>query len=75
MDLDDTPQQAAYRAEVRGWLEEHKHEAPVLSGPGALQDEDEIIAARRVWQGKLAEARSGGRNVAEGVRRSGARPD
>ncbi len=56
MDLDDTPQQAEYRAEVRGWLEEHKGEAPVLSGPGALEDESEIIAARRAWQGKLAEA-------------------
>ena len=55
MDLDDTPEQAAYRAQVRSWLDEHKHEAPVLQGPDALQDEDEIIAARRAWQGKLAE--------------------
>jgi alkylation response protein AidB-like acyl-CoA dehydrogenase len=53
--LDDTPQQAAYRATVRSWLEDHKHEAPILSGPDALQDEAEIIAARRAWQGKLAE--------------------
>ena len=56
MDLDDTPEQAAYRAQVRGWLDEHKGEAPILQGEGALEDEDEIIAARRVWQGKLAEA-------------------
>jgi alkylation response protein AidB-like acyl-CoA dehydrogenase len=56
VDLDDTPQQAAYRAQLRSWLEEHKSEAPVLNGEGALQDEDEIIAARRAWQGKLAEA-------------------
>ena len=55
MDLDDTPEQAAYRAQVRSWLEEHSSEAPVLQGPGALEDEDEIIAARRAWQGKLAE--------------------
>ena len=55
MDLDDTPEQAAYRAQVRAWLDEHKSEAPVLDGPGALQDESEIIAARRAWQGKLAE--------------------
>jgi alkylation response protein AidB-like acyl-CoA dehydrogenase len=55
VDLDDTPEQAAYRAQVRGWLDEHKREAPVLQGEGALEDEDEIIAARRVWQGKLAE--------------------
>jgi alkylation response protein AidB-like acyl-CoA dehydrogenase len=55
VDLDDTPEQAAYRATVRGWLDEHKAEAPVLQGPDALEDEDEIVAARRAWQGKLAE--------------------
>jgi alkylation response protein AidB-like acyl-CoA dehydrogenase len=55
VDLDDTPDQAAYRAQVRGWLEEHKPEAPVLQGPDAVQDEQEVIAARRKWQGKLAE--------------------
>jgi alkylation response protein AidB-like acyl-CoA dehydrogenase len=55
VDLDDTPEQAAYRAEVRAWLDQHSGEAPVLQGPGAIEDEDEIIAARRVWQGKLAE--------------------
>jgi alkylation response protein AidB-like acyl-CoA dehydrogenase len=56
VDLDDTPDQAAYRAEVRKWLEDHASEAPVLSGPDALDDEGEIVAARRAWQGKLAEA-------------------
>lgn len=56
MDLDDTPEQAAYRAQVRAWLEQHKAEAPVLQGPDAITDEQEIIAARRAWQGKLAEA-------------------
>ncbi len=55
MDLDDTPDQAAYRAQVRSWLEEHKSEAPILEGPDAIQDEDEVLAARRAWQGKLAE--------------------
>jgi alkylation response protein AidB-like acyl-CoA dehydrogenase len=55
VDLDDTPQQAEYRVQVRGWLDQHKSEAPVLAGEGALQDESEIIAARRAWQGKLAE--------------------
>ena len=57
MDLDDTPQQAAYRAQVRSWLEEHRSEAPPLQPRGARSDEEEerTIAARRVWQGKLAE--------------------
>jgi alkylation response protein AidB-like acyl-CoA dehydrogenase len=56
VDLDDTPEQAEHRTRVRAWLQEHKSEAPVLSGPDAIQDEDAIIAARRAWQGKLAEA-------------------
>jgi alkylation response protein AidB-like acyl-CoA dehydrogenase len=55
VDLDDTPQQAAYRAEVRKWLEQHASEAPVTQGPDAIKDEDEMLAARRAWQGKLAE--------------------
>jgi alkylation response protein AidB-like acyl-CoA dehydrogenase len=56
VDLNDTPEQAQYREQVRSWLEEHKSEAPVLRGEGALKDEDEIVAARREWQRKLAEA-------------------
>src|SRR4051812_25883352 len=56
MDLNDTPEQAQYREQVRAWLQEHKAEAPVLRGEGALKDEDEVIAARREWQRKLAEA-------------------
>jgi alkylation response protein AidB-like acyl-CoA dehydrogenase len=56
VDLDDTPEQAAYRTQVQAWLSENKSQAPVLSGPDALKDEDEIVAARRAWQGKLAEA-------------------
>jgi alkylation response protein AidB-like acyl-CoA dehydrogenase len=55
VDLDDTQEQADYRAHVRSWLDEHKSEAPVLDGPNAIKDEDEIVAARRAWQGKLAE--------------------
>jgi alkylation response protein AidB-like acyl-CoA dehydrogenase len=55
VDLDDTKEQADYRAQVRSWLDEHKSEAPVLDGPDAIRDESEVIAARRAWQGKLAE--------------------
>jgi len=55
VDLNDSPDQAQFRERVRSWLEEHKSEAPVLEGPGALTEEDEIVAARRVWQRKLAE--------------------
>ena len=56
MDLNDTPEQAEYRAKVRGWLEEHRDEAPIVSGEDAIEDEQEEIAARREWQRKLAEA-------------------
>jgi alkylation response protein AidB-like acyl-CoA dehydrogenase len=56
VDLDDTPEQVEHRARVRAWLEQNKAHAPVLTGPGALTDEAEIVAARRAWQGKLAEA-------------------
>ena len=56
---------------MRAWLEEHKAEAPVLEGPGALTEEDEIVAARRVWQRKLAEG--GPRRARRGRRSSAAR--
>jgi alkylation response protein AidB-like acyl-CoA dehydrogenase len=53
LDLNDTPEQAAYRAEARTWLQEHKSEAPPRSG--SFQDSD-YVDSRRVWQRKLAEA-------------------
>jgi len=55
VDLNDTPEQAEYRATVRSWLEEHRAEAPIVAGPDAITDEDELVAARRVWQRRLAE--------------------
>jgi alkylation response protein AidB-like acyl-CoA dehydrogenase len=53
VDLNDTPQQAEFRTKVRGWLEEHKSEAPPLRAPDG--DEDAYLNARRAWQGQLAE--------------------
>jgi alkylation response protein AidB-like acyl-CoA dehydrogenase len=55
VDLNDSPEQAQFRETVRAWLEEHKAKAPVIEGPDAIADEDEMIAARRVWQRELAE--------------------
>src|SRR5918995_6562188 len=46
MDLNDTPELAAYRARVRSWLDEHAGEAPPADD----------VTARREWQRKLAEA-------------------
>jgi len=56
VDLNDTPEQAEYRKEVRAWLDANKADAPILQGEGALTDPDEILVAHRAWQGKLAEA-------------------
>jgi alkylation response protein AidB-like acyl-CoA dehydrogenase len=53
VDLNDTPEQAVYRAEARAWLDEHKAEAPPKSG--SSEDED-YINSRRAWQRELAEA-------------------
>ena len=53
MDLNDTPEQAAFRAQVRAWLEEHRAQAPEASGAA---DDTAYIDARRAWQGRLAEA-------------------
>jgi alkylation response protein AidB-like acyl-CoA dehydrogenase len=55
VDLNDSPEQAEFRAKVRAWLDEHKPEAPVLEGPDAITEEHAIVAARRVWQRRLAE--------------------
>jgi len=57
VDLDDTPEQAAYRAQVRSWLDEHASEAPAVQARAAEGEREEAgyIAARRAWQGKLAE--------------------
>ena len=55
MDLNDTPEQAEYRTEIRAWLDANKASAPILEGEGALTDPDEILAAHRAWQGRLAE--------------------
>jgi len=55
VDLNDTPEQAEYRKEVRAWLDANKAEAPILQGEGALTDPDEILVAHRAWQAKLAE--------------------
>ena len=53
MDLDDTPEQAEFRAHARAWLDEHKQEAPPRSGSS---EDPDYIGARRAWQRRLAEA-------------------
>jgi alkylation response protein AidB-like acyl-CoA dehydrogenase len=53
VDLNDTPEQLAFREKVRGWLEEHASEAPPRTG---ASDDTAYIDSRRAWQRKLAEA-------------------
>jgi alkylation response protein AidB-like acyl-CoA dehydrogenase len=51
VDLNDTPEQVAYRARIRGWLAEHRAEAPKPRG-----DDERSVDDHRAWQRKLAEA-------------------
>ena len=55
MDLNDTPEQAAYREKVRSWLEQHSAEAPDVRSTRAGAEDAGYLAARRAWQGQLAE--------------------
>jgi alkylation response protein AidB-like acyl-CoA dehydrogenase len=55
MDLNDTPELAEYRTKVRAWLDEHKASAPETRG-AQQGEEPEYVAARRAWQGRLADA-------------------
>jgi alkylation response protein AidB-like acyl-CoA dehydrogenase len=52
VDLNDTPEQAAYRTEVRAWLEQNASDAPSTRGRG---DEEGAVATHRAWQRRLAE--------------------
>ncbi len=53
MDLNDTPEQAEYRAQARAWLEANREQAPPRSGSS---EDSSYIDSRRAWQRKLAEA-------------------
>ncbi len=53
MDLNDTPEQAAYRDKARTWLQVNRDAAPAPSGSS---EDTAYIDARRAWQRKLAEA-------------------
>jgi alkylation response protein AidB-like acyl-CoA dehydrogenase len=53
VDLNDTPEQAAYREQGRAWLEANKEQAPPRTGS---YEDMEYIGARRAWQRQLAEA-------------------
>jgi alkylation response protein AidB-like acyl-CoA dehydrogenase len=52
MDLDDSPEQAQYRATVRGWIEQHRSSAPPARGDA---EDAAYIERRRTWQREMAE--------------------
>jgi alkylation response protein AidB-like acyl-CoA dehydrogenase len=53
VDLNDTPEQAEYRAQARAWLQANRDQAP----PRSRSSEDSsYIDSRRAWQRRLAEA-------------------
>ncbi len=59
MNFDDTPEEAAFRAEARSWLE--KNAKPLGSGevaPGGIGERDDpgTIAASKRWQARKADA-------------------
>jgi alkylation response protein AidB-like acyl-CoA dehydrogenase len=53
VDLNDTPEQAEYRAQARAWLEANREQAPPRSGS---YEASAYIDSRRAWQRRLAEA-------------------
>jgi alkylation response protein AidB-like acyl-CoA dehydrogenase len=53
VDLNDTPEQAAYRQKVRAWLDANQSSAPSRSGS---YEDEAYVKARRAWQRRLAEA-------------------
>ena len=56
MDLRDTPEEAAFRSEVRAWLEANApDDLPELTSPAALRDLEDVGAAK-AWSAKLAGA-------------------
>ncbi|MES2716755.1 MAG: acyl-CoA dehydrogenase [Pseudomonadota bacterium] len=61
MNFDDTPQEAAFRAEARAWIQahapKHLHEQLALAGFGqpALQSGD-VLAESKAWQKKKRDA-------------------
>jgi alkylation response protein AidB-like acyl-CoA dehydrogenase len=54
VDLNDTPEQAAYREKVRSWLEQHKADAPAVRATRAGAEDEAYLNERRAWQGELA---------------------
>ncbi|MET1039729.1 MAG: acyl-CoA dehydrogenase family protein, partial [Acidimicrobiales bacterium] len=57
MDLDDTPAEAAFRAEARAWLEAEAEPLAPGEAPSAISEfeDPEEIERSRAWQARKAE--------------------
>lgn len=56
MDFNDTPEEAAYRAEVRAWLDKNAVRKENLSAAAIMQGRGDVLKASREWQAKKADA-------------------
>jgi alkylation response protein AidB-like acyl-CoA dehydrogenase len=56
MDLQFTPEQEAFRAEIRAWLAENLERTWTEETRDAAHDADSLVELRRAWQRKLHEA-------------------
>ena len=56
MDFNDTSEEAAYRAEVKAWLEANAPKTGVAGGEADTIGEGAGMAASKAWQAKKAQA-------------------
>ena len=56
MDFNDTPEEAAYRKQVRAWLDKNATRKADAKGMELPRDLNELIAQSKAWQAKKADA-------------------
>ena len=56
MDFNDTPEEAAYRKQVRAWLDKNATRKTDAKGMELPRDLKELIAQSKAWQAKKADA-------------------
>ncbi len=56
MDFNDTPEEAAYRAEVRAWLDKNAVRKENVPASEALPGRGDVLKASKAWQAKKADA-------------------
>ncbi len=56
MDFSDTPEEAAFRAEARAWLEANAEPLTAGEAPASMLERSSAVAAAQAWQAKKQEA-------------------